>query len=194
MASATFNAGQAGACALPQDAVAVVRFWRDAGIEHWFNKSDAFDRTFRERFLPLHEQAARGELDGWAQSGEGALALLILLDQFPRNAFRGTPRMYATDEQARQIAHQIIERGWDEQVEAGLRVFLYLPLSHAEDVQAQHLAVTLNRKIGEPWLSHALEHAEIIERFGRFPHRNALLGRDTTAQEQAFLDADGFAG
>lgn len=188
------DAGQRGAAETPDEARAVVRFWRDAGADRWFSKSDAFDRAFRERFLSLHEAAARGELDGWTQSAEGALGLLILLDQFPRNAFRGTARMYATDAQARQVAHLAVENGLDEQIEMDLRVFVYLPFSHSENLDDQRRAVALNRKIGQSSLDHALEHADIIERFGRFPHRNALLDRGTTAQEQAFLDAGGFAG
>jgi len=188
------DAGQPGAAETPDEARAVVRFWRDAGADRWFSKSDAFDRTFRERFLSLHEAAARGELDGWTQSAEGALGLLILLDQFPRNAFRGTARMYATDAQARQVTHLAVENGLDEQIEMDLRVFVYLPFSHSENLEDQRRAVALNRKIGQSSLEHALEHADIIERFGRFPHRNALLDRSTTAQEQAFLDAGGFAG
>ncbi|OZI58211.1 DUF924 family protein [Bordetella genomosp. 4] len=190
----TLNTWRADAQDLPDEALAVVRFWRDAGADRWFNKSEAFDEEFRGRFLSLHEAAARGELDGWARTAEGALALLILLDQFPRNAFRGTARMYETDARARMIAHQAVDNGLDEQVEKALRVFFYLPFSHSENIQDQRRGVERNQRLGQPWLTHALGHADIIERFGRFPHRNPLLGRSTTAQEQAFLDAGGFAG
>jgi uncharacterized protein (DUF924 family) len=173
---------------------AVVRFWRNAGPARWFTKSGAFDRQFRDRFLALHEAAARGEHHGWASHPEGALALLILLDQFPRNAFRGTARMYATDAQAREVARQAVEAGLDAQVDASLRLFFCLPFAHSEDPQDQRLSVALNRRLGQPWLEHALGHAEIIDRFGRFPHRNPLLGRPMTAEEQRFLNEGGFAG
>ncbi|OVZ55598.1 hypothetical protein CDO44_22525 [Pigmentiphaga sp. NML080357] len=172
----------------------VVRFWRDAGMAGWFGQSPAFDRAFRERFLDLHEAAARGECDDWAATAEGALALLILLDQFPRNAFRGTARMYGTDAQARRIARLAVDRGLDGQVESALRLFFYLPFAHSEDLADQRLSVRLNRRLGHPWVDHAQGHADIIERFGRFPHRNPLLGRRMTPQEQAFLDQGGFAG
>ena len=190
----SLNAGQARTAQLPDEALAVTRFWREAGPDSWFKKSDAFDREFRERFLSLHEAAARGDLDGWADSAEGALALLLLLDQFPRNVFRGTARMYETDARARQVASQAVDQGLDEQVETGVRVFFYLPFSHSENLDDQRRGVALNQKIGQPWLEHAVGHAEIVERFGRFPHRNPLLGRETTQEEQAFLDAGGFAG
>ncbi|WP_415819116.1 DUF924 family protein [Bordetella tumbae] len=190
----TLNTDRIDAHEPPDEALAVVRFWRDAGADRWFSKSDAFDLAFGGRFLSLHEAAARGEFDGWAQSAEGALALLILLDQFPRNVFRGTARMYETDVRAREVARQAVDNGLDQQVEKPLRVFFYLPFSHSERIEDQRRGVELNQRLGQPWLTHALGHADIIERFGRFPHRNPLLGRSTTAQEQAFLDAGGFAG
>lgn len=173
---------------------AVTTFWKEAGPERWFAKSDAFDSDFRERFLDWHVAAARRELDHWADSAEGVLALLILLDQLPRNAFRGSAHMYATDALARRFAHDAIAAGFDRHVEQGLRVFFYLPLSHAENMADQDLAVELNQRIGQPWLSHAIEHRDIVQRFGRFPHRNALFGRDSTEEEKAFLDAGGFSG
>lgn len=190
----TLNTGRIDGHELPDEALAVVRFWRDAGADRWFSKSDAFDLAFGGRFLSLHEAAARGEFEGWAQSAEGALALLILLDQFPRNVFRGTARMYETDARAREVARQAVDNGLDQQVEKPLRVFFYLPFSHSERIEDQRRGVELNQRLGQPWLTHALGHADIIERFGRFPHRNPLLGRSTTAHEQAFLDAGGFAG
>lgn len=175
------------------DPGAVVAFWR-ASQADWFSHDPAFDRRFRERFLPWHMRAAAHGLDAWADTPEGALALLILLDQFPRNAFRGTARMYATDEQARRIARMAVQAGFDAEVEDALRLFLYLPFAHAESMAEQRLSVALNRRLGRPWLDHARGHAAIIERFGRFPHRNALLGRKTSPEEQAFLDNGGFAG
>lgn len=178
----------------PADTNDVVDFWRSAGPERWFRKDDAFDRAFSERFLALHMSAAKRQLDHWSTSPAGALALLILLDQFPRNAFRGTAHMYATDPLALYFARHMIQAGFDAEIEAGMRVFCYLPLSHSENLQDQRQAVELNQPLGSPWLFHAEEHLQIIERFGRFPHRNQQLGRDSTADEQAFLDAGGFAG
>ena len=142
----------------------------------------------------MHHCAAIGELEGWASNAEGALALLILLDQFPRNAFRGTDRMYATDAQARAIAKAAVDAGLDVQVDPALRLFFYLPFAHSEDTDDRRLSVLLNQRLGQPWLDHALGHQAIVERFGRFPHRNILLGHSTTAEEQSFLDQGGFAG
>jgi len=175
-------------------AAEVVAFWRQAGRQNWFRKSDTFDREVRERLLPLHEAAKRGELQGWHSTAEGTLALLILLDQFPRNAFRASPRMYETDAQARQIAAAAIDAGFDMQTEVDLRAFFYLPFSHSEALADQQRAVALQQPMGQDWLYHAKDHLAIVARFGRFPHRNAILGRETTPEEQAFLDEGGFAG
>jgi len=172
---------------------AVVALWRGASA-HWFSKSDAFDDEFRSRFLVLHEQAARGELDGAAVTPEAALGLVILLDQFPRNAFRGTPRMYTTDPLARACAVRAIDAGFHAAIERELRGFFYLPLSHAEDLADQERAVVLNRALGSDWLRSAQGHCDIVRRFGRFPHRNAVLGRASTTEELAFLAGGGFAG
>lgn len=176
------------------EAADVVAFWRDAGPGLWFAKDDAFDRRFRDRFLSLHEAAARGELGAWLATTEGALALLLLLDQFPRNAFRGTPRMFATDPLAREAARSAICASHDRAVDPELRPFFYLPLGHSESLEDQERSVVLCEALGEPVLSHAKGHRDIIRRFGRFPHRNAILGRATTAEEQRFLDDGGFKG
>ncbi|MDB5945613.1 MAG: hypothetical protein JWQ33_639 [Ramlibacter sp.] len=172
----------------------VLAFWRDAGPRRWFRKDPAFDADFRERFLAAHEAAGRGELHRWAADADGALALVILLDQFPRNAFRGSARMFATDAQALQAAHRAIDAAFDAQVEAGLRNFFYLPLMHSEDPAEQRQAVQLAERLGGEPFRFALIHRDIIEKFGRFPHRNALLGRSSTPAEQRFLDEGGFAG
>ena len=172
----------------------VLAFWREAGPARWFRKDAAFDEQFRQRFLGTHEAAARGEFDHWAATAEGAMAVLILLDQFPRNAFRGTPRMFATDARAREIAGHAVDAGLDTQVDAELRNFMYLPFMHSEQLADQDRAVELTRPLGDEPLRYALMHRDIIERFGRFPHRNAVLGRETTPQEQRFLDDGGFAG
>lgn len=172
----------------------VLAFWREAGPARWFRKDSDFDDEFRHRFLAQHEAAARGELDAWAGSPEGALALILLLDQFPRNAFRGTPRMYATDAQARGIARAASDAGFDQAFAPQLRAFMYLPFMHSEDRGDHDRSVALNRALGGESQRFAEHHRGIIERFGRFPHRNAVLGRATTAEEQAFLDEGGFGG
>jgi uncharacterized protein (DUF924 family) len=172
----------------------VLAFWREAGPSRWFRKDDAFDVEFRTRFIGVHESAMRGELDVWARDAPGALALLILLDQFPRNAFRGTPRMFASDAKAHEITRQALQKGFDTQVETDLRNFFYLPLIHSESLQDQDMGIEFARKLGDESLRYATIHRDIIERFGRFPHRNAVLGRTTTPEEQRFLDDGGFAG
>lgn len=176
------------------DATAVVAFWREAGPSLWFAKNQDFDQRFRERFLSLHEAAARGELAGWLGTADGALALMVLLDQFPRNAFRGTPRMYATDTLARELANAAIDAGHDRAVPSELQLFFYLPFGHSEDLTDQERSVALARRLGQPSLSHAERHRDIIRRFGRFPHRNPILGRPMRPEEQRFLDDGGFAG
>ena len=172
----------------------VVAFWREAGPERWFRKDPVFDAEFRARFLVAHEQAARGELDEWAQRAPGALALLILLDQFPRNAFRDAPRMFESDAKAREIARAAVRAGFDRACETELRNFFYLPLIHSEHLPDQDLAVELARGLGGEALRYAIIHRDIIQKFGRFPHRNAVLARSTTPDEKSFLDAGGFAG
>lgn len=173
----------------------VVAFWREAGAERWFKKDAAFDDEIRRRFLTSYEAAAAGKLSLWEQSAEGALALLILLDQFPRNMFRGLPRAFASDALARAVAAGAIVRGFDSQVEPAMRQFFYVPFEHSENLADQERGVALYKAAGDAdGLKWAELHADIIRRFGRFPHRNAALGRVTTPEEQAFLDGGGFAG
>lgn len=175
------------------DAVHVLHFWRAAHAD-WFSHDPAFDRRFRERFFDLHLSAARRERDSWVDTPEGSLALLILLDQFPRNAFRGTGHMYATDPLARHFARIAYAAGRMEAIDPELRLFFCLPYAHSEDIADQDLSVELNARLGPTAQSHAEGHRDIIRRFGRFPHRNVMLGRRTTEEEQAFLDGGGFAG
>jgi len=166
----------------------IVAFWVEAGPERWFAEDPAFDEACRQRFLPGYEAAARGDFNEWELSPRGALALCLLLDQLPRNMFRGTRRAYATDAAAVLAAERAIERGHDRQVEPELRRFFYLPFMHSEEAAHQERSVTLNDAIGDPevakWARH---HRDIVARFGRFPHRNAILGRESTPEEQAFL-------
>ena len=180
--------------ATPVDAIAVVDFWREAGPDMWFAKDPAFDRRFRERFLALHEAAARGALRDWLKTPTGALGLVLLVDQYPRNSFRGTPRMYATDAMARTVAEAAIAAGHDRAVDQAMALFFYLPYAHSENLADQEKSVELSRRLGQPSLSHAEGHRDIIRRFGRFPHRNPILGRTMTPEEQKFLDEGGFAG
>ena len=173
----------------------VVEFWRQAGPPRWFKKDPEFDGEIRRRFLATHEAAAADALSAWEANAEGALALLILLDQFPRNMFRGSPRAFATDPLALAVAAHAIVRGFDAQVPAAMRGFFYLPFQHTENLAEQEHGVALYRAVGDAdGLKWAEIHADIIRRFGRFPHRNAVLDRATTLEEQAFLDSGGFAG
>jgi len=177
------------------NAAEIVSFWRDAGPDRWFTKDTAFDEQIRERFLDTYEAAAAGKLSGWEHSAQDALALLILLDQFPRNMFRGDARTFATDPLARAVAAGAIVRGFDSQVPAELRSFFYLPFEHSEDLADQERGIAFYKASGDAdGLKWAEIHADIIRRFGRFPHRNAVLGRTTTPEEQKFLDDGGFSG
>lgn len=173
----------------------VVDFWRSAGRERWFAANDSFDANVRQHLLDAHHAAARGERGDWLADAEGALALLLLLDQVPRNVFRGSAHAFATDGLACRYADQALAAGFDQQADAELRMFFYLPYTHAEDAARQRQAVELFSALGDAEsLQWAVVHEDVIQRFGRFPHRNAALGRTTTAEEQAFLDAGGFAG
>lgn len=173
----------------------VVDYWRRAGARgQWFSKDPAFDRDFHDRFLALHLAAARREHDAWVGSPQGALALLILLDQYPRNAFRGSAHMYATDGLARHFARLALQAQHMAQVEEGMRLFFCLPFAHSEDLADQELSVRLNARLGPSWHAHACGHRDIVQRFGRFPHRNAMLGRESTPEELQFLREGGFAG
>jgi len=174
----------------------VVAFWQEAGPDKWFKKDEAFDEALRARFLALHARAAAGELSGWAKDAEGTLALILVLDQFSRNMFRGSPRTFAQDAMARDLAVHALEAGYDGKVDPALKFFLYMPFMHSEAIADQERCVLLFHAaagVGDG-LKHAHEHADIIRRFGRFPHRNAVLGRHTTPAERAFLEGGGFAG
>jgi uncharacterized protein (DUF924 family) len=177
--------------ASPQD---VLAFWRAGGPDRWFKKDDAFDADIRRRFLETYEAAAASQLSDWEATPEGALALTIVLDQFPRNMFRDSARAYAADPLARAVADRAMARGFDEKLDAAERTFFHLPCMHSESLADQERCIALSRAVGPDALKWAELHADIIRRFGRFPHRNAVLGRATTAEEQAFLDAGGFAG
>lgn len=171
----------------------LLKFWfEESGQELWFARSKEFDRTIRERFLSDYEAASRGDYDDWRDSGAGCVALCLLLDQFPRNLFRDDGQAFATDAQALAIARQAIAAGLDmeEGVCREMRKFLYLPFEHSEDLDDQRLCMKLMAErldpVGED-LDWARKHFLIIERFGRFPHRNEALGRESTPEELEFL-------
>jgi uncharacterized protein (DUF924 family) len=176
----------------------ILQFWFGDGSdpEHerrWFAQDDGFDQSCRNGFLADHERAARGELDSWKAEPSSALALILLLDQFPRNIFRGTPRSFATDSKAFATAKDAVARGFDLALPAGRRAFIYLPFQHSENLDDQHESVRLFRKLAAEhtatagYVEYAEHHLEVIRRFGRFPHRNAVLGRASTPEETAFL-------
>lgn len=174
-------------------------YWRQAGPAKWFAKDDAFDRALRERFEALHFAASRGELNDWTVTAEGALALILLLDQIPRNIFRGSAHAFATDPMARAVADQAVGRDLHLQLEPALRPFVFLPFEHSESRSDQDCAVVLYeqhaRECGDAEsLKWAILHRDIIDRFGRFPHRNKVMGRETTEDEARFLADGGFAG
>lgn len=174
--------------------VELLAFWRDAGPERWFAKDPDFDRRFAARFATVYSTARAYGLDRWEYSPAGALALTILLDQYPRNAFRDRPEMYATDAEARRVAERAIGRGFDRMVDRTLRVFCYLPFAHSEALADQDRSVSFCMPLGDPHSGRARHHRDIIRRFGRFPHRNAILGRVSTPEEAAWLEAGGYAG
>jgi uncharacterized protein (DUF924 family) len=173
----------------------ILGFWTNAGPDRWYEKDPRFDEAIRLKFEATHHAAARGEYDGWAQTAEGALALLILLDQFPRNLYRGSAHAFATDGKARAVARAATARGWHREVAPDLRQFFLLPFEHSEALADQDCGLALATDLDDAELiKWCGVHRDIIARFGRFPHRNPAFGRTTTAEEQAFLDEGGFAG
>jgi uncharacterized protein (DUF924 family) len=173
----------------------VLAFWRAAGPDKWFKKDPAFDAEIARRFRAVWHAAASAALSAWEEAPEGALALIIVLDQFPRNMFRGEHRAYATDALARDVANRAIARQFDTRISSELRRFFYLPFMHSERLADQERCIRLAVALAnDEFAKYAHGHADIIRRFGRFPHRNAMLNRVTTPEEQAFLDAGGFTG
>jgi uncharacterized protein (DUF924 family) len=171
----------------------IVRFWRDAA-KFWWVKDETFDGRCRA-FEAEHHAAARRELAHWEMDAEGALALVLLLDQIPRNIYRGSPHAFATDGMAQAVAQRAVAQRFDAVTEGQLRVFFYLPYEHAETLELQEKAVRLVESLGDATFTrYAILHRDIIARFGRFPHRNVILGRASTAEELAFLADGGFAG
>lgn len=171
-----------------QDSEAVLRFWfEELKPKQWFTRDAQLDELIRRRFLSTYEEAGRVDPTALTQARE-ALAHVIALDQFPRNMFRGTPQAFATDPLALTIAQLAIASGLDAELDRPGRIFLYMPFQHSEDVNVQARSVELFAALGdEGSLDYARQHRQIIERFGRFPHRNAVLGRASTAEELEFL-------
>jgi uncharacterized protein (DUF924 family) len=176
----------------PQD---IVSFWQEAGPERWFKSDPAFDEMLRARFFGLYESAVDGELDDWPASAEGALALVLVLDQFPRNMFRNTPRAFAADDLALAAADRAIASGHDRSVTEALRSFFYMPFMHSERLADQERCVALMQAHGgADNIKYADIHRDVIRRFGRFPHRNEILGRTSEPEEIAYLEGGGFKG
>jgi uncharacterized protein (DUF924 family) len=171
----------------------ILKFWfEDAGPKKWFRRSDAFDAEVKQRFLPAFDAATSGELDAMRATRDGSLALVLVLDQFSRNMFRGTPRAFEQDAEARAIARNAITRRFDMAVPEERRAFFYMPFMHSEGLADQEYSVALFTARCHANVPYAVEHRDIIARFGRFPHRNEVLGRASTADEIAFLKAGGF--
>ena len=168
---------------------AVLEFWFQRDRKDWFTKDAAFDTEIRTRFLPLYELAAGGGLAAWMEEPRSCLALVIVLDQFPRNMFRGSARAFAADAIALEAARAIVARGWDRALSPDERTFAYLPFEHSENLQDQERSLRLFE--GNENFEWARKHHEVIRRFGRFPHRNAALGRASTTEEIAFLAQPG---
>lgn len=177
----------------PAEALDLLDFWWKSGPEAWFQGAPEFDEACAA-FTPLQERAARGELDHWAATPAGTLALLLLLDQLPRNLYRGTARAFESDGAALAIAEAAIRQGFDKAYPMPAKNFFYLPLMHSEDLAVQERALDLYRAVGDQSVYfYAFVHYDAIRRFGRFPHRNATLGRATSEAEQAYLDSGGFS-
>ena len=173
----------------------VLAYWRALGPERWFAADAAIDAEIRDKFRDLYTAAMAGSLVHWENDASGALAHVIVLDQFPRNMFRDSAAAFAADALAHAAAGRAIERGFDREVAEAERPFFYLPYMHSEALADQERCCELCRAAGDMGtLKYAEHHADIIRRFGRFPHRNAVLGRLTTPEEEAFLDGGGFGG
>ena len=176
----------------PQD---VLDFWLEAGPEKWWKKDAALDAAILEQFGETHEQAAGGALDDWENDPESALALIIILDQFSRNLYRNDPRAFAQDDKCLGVVKRLMASGGDRKLSLPLVQFVYLPLMHSENLDHQETCLAELTRLDLPLnVKAAIEHRDIIRDFGRFPHRNGVLGRKTTPAEQKFLDDGGFKG
>lgn len=175
------------------DYQAVLDFWfSQLTCEQWFVRSDTVDEDIRRRFSATHLALAGGDVEPWRKTPESRLAAIIVLDQFPRNIYRGTPLAFATDWMALREARLALDSGADQAVAVGHRAFFYLPFEHSENLADQHLSVRLFEALGDDnYLDYAKRHLEVIAEFGRFPHRNAFLGRESTGAELDYLSRPG---
>ena len=169
----------------------VLRFWFDEHPKDWFVKKPELDAEIRQRFHALHGEARSGALDAWLEEPRACLARVILLDQFPRNMFRGDARAFATDALARAAAREILARGWNDRMTPSEQLFAYLPFEHSESLEDQNLSCELMKDFSPEQRQYAERHRDIIRRFGRFPHRNSSLGRQSTPAEIEFLKLPG---
>ena len=178
---------------LPNRTAEVLEFWfKDHGPTDWFAKNPDLDAQIRDRFGALHAAASRGDLDDWAETAKGALALVVILDQFSRNLHRASALAFANDARALKIAKSAIAKGFDQSLSEPQRVFLYLPFEHSEDARDQELSVKYFASLADKlYVESAKQHKAIVDRFGRYPHRNAALGRASTPDEIAFLATPG---
>lgn len=177
---------------LPGEAASVLKFWfDDVQPEQWWKQDDQVDKTVREQFSDLHEKLASTVPAAWLETARGRLAAVIVLDQFPRNLFRGSPKAFESDAKALALAEDAVTLGFDKALTKDERVFLYLPFEHSEDAQAQARSIALFEELGDQgYLDFAKKHKLVIDRFGRFPHRNAVLGRKTSDDEREFLEQE----
>ncbi len=170
----------------------ILEFWFSGEApKHWFDSTRELEQLVVDRFLPVWQAATNGELAAWESTPQGALALVIVLDQFPLNMFRGRPESFSTEAQARQVTLRALEAGYDRELEGAQKAFLYIPLMHSESLADQELSVALYEAAGlTDSLKWAYHHRDLIRRYGRFPHRNAILGRESTPEEIAYLNSD----
>lgn len=169
----------------------VLKFWfEETQPQQWFQKNDSFDKEISERFLVTYDMAKKDLCAEWTKDADGALALCLVLDQFPRNIFRDNPKAFATDDKALRVAKDALHRGFDMLLTPVKRKFLYMPFMHSEDIEEQNRCVSLFEQMQEEEplsYDYALRHQEVIEKFGRFPHRNEILGRDSSDAEKEYL-------
>ncbi len=165
-------------------------WFQDIDSKQWFQKNDEFDVMLRDRFLQHHEKAMQGDYDHWMDDAKGCLSLVVLLDQFSRNIFRGTCNMFASDKKALEMAKHLINEGYDDLFNLHEKVFAYLPFEHSENLKDQEKSLMLFGALGEngkSFHSYAQAHYDVIKEYGRFPHRNVLLGRESTSEELVYL-------
>jgi len=180
--------------AIPKEAQTVLDFWIGAGQKAWFTRDEAFDQRCAAECGQLHARAAAREFEGWRDSAQGSLALVLLLDQFSRNMYRTDARAFAQDSHALEVASEALAKGYDLQVAPELKFFFFMPFMHSESILDQQRCVSMFHGLGgEQALNYAILHRDIIARFGRFPHRNPKVGRHMTPAEQAYLDSGGFS-